>query len=60
MNNTSIQLQRIDGVSILTIGNEIIRITDYEIKSSASGLPKQSDKIQTHLFGNPASIVLRL
>ncbi|MBR5216242.1 MAG: hypothetical protein IKV80_08490 [Bacteroidales bacterium] len=45
MNNTSIQLQRIDGVSILTIGNEIIRITDYEIKSSASGKTELTVKL---------------
>lgn len=31
------ELQRIDESCILKIGNEIIRITDYEIKSSASG-----------------------
>ena len=45
MNNTSIQLQRRDGVSILAIGNEVIAIDDFEIKSSASGKTELTVKL---------------
>ncbi len=45
MNNTSITLLRTDNVSALRIGDVVITVDDYEIKSSASGKTELTVKI---------------